>query len=51
MAIGSTPRRSLKNGEGQAGLPIELDGVRCEPGDVLFADDDGVVVIAPSILG
>jgi regulator of ribonuclease activity A len=51
MAIGSTPRRSLKNGEGQTGTTIELDGVRCAPGDMLFADEDGAVVIPALILG
>ena len=51
MALGSTPRRSLKNGEGQIGIPIEVDTVRCAPADVLFADDDGAVLIAASLLG
>ena len=51
MALGSTPRRSLKNGEGQIGIPIEVDTVRCAPADVLFADDDGAVLIAGSLLG
>jgi regulator of ribonuclease activity A len=50
MAIGSTPRRSLKNGEGLVGIPIEIAGVRCVPGDVLFADEDGAIVIAASSL-
>jgi regulator of ribonuclease activity A len=51
MAIGSIPRRSLKNGEGLAGIPIEVGDVRCVPGDVLFADEDGAIVIAASLLG
>jgi regulator of ribonuclease activity A len=46
MAIGSTPRRSLKNGEGQVNVPISLDAARCVPGDVLFADEDGAIVIS-----
>jgi regulator of ribonuclease activity A len=50
MAIGSTPRRSLKNGDGQVNVPISLDGVRCVPGDVLLADEDGVIVIAANLL-
>lgn len=50
MAVGSTPRRSLKNGEGQAGIPIEIGAVGCAPGDVLFADQDGAVLIAQSLL-
>ena len=51
MAVGSTPRRSLKNGEGQTGIPIEIGSVPCAPGDVLFADQDGAVLIAGSLLG
>ncbi len=51
MALGSTPRRSLKNGEGQVDIPIEIGTVRCLPGDMLFADDDGVLVIAAALLG
>lgn len=50
MALGSTPRRSLKNGEGQAGVALELAGVRCSPGDLLFADEDGVLVVDPGAL-
>ena len=51
MAVGSTPRRSLKNGEGQIGIPIEIGPVHCVSGDVLFADDDGAILIADSLLG
>ena len=43
-------RRSLKNGEGAVDIPVEIGGALCRPGDVLFADDDGVVVIDPAIL-
>lgn len=45
MALASTPRRSAKNGEGQTGAPVELGGVLCSPGDLLVADEDGIVVI------
>lgn len=50
MALASIPRRSLKNGEGAVDIPVEIGGALCRPGDVLFADDDGVVVIDPAIL-
>ena len=45
MALGSTPRRSAKNGEGRVGVPVELAGVLCSAGDLLVADEDGIVVI------
>ena len=50
MALGLMPRRSNKNGEGQVGVPIELGGVTCRPGDALFADEDGIVLIDPALL-
>lgn len=50
MALGVMPRRSLKNGEGQVGLVVELAGVSCAPGDMLFADEDGIVLIDPALL-
>jgi regulator of ribonuclease activity A len=50
MALGLMPRRSLKNGEGQAGLVIELAGVVCKPGDMLVADEDGIVLLDPALL-
>ena len=50
MALASIPRRSLKNDEGTAGIPVEIAGTVCRPGDLLFADDDGVVLIDPAVL-
>jgi regulator of ribonuclease activity A len=51
MALASSPRRSRKNGEGEVGGTVEIAGVRCAPGDVLVADEDGAVLVAPSLLG
>jgi regulator of ribonuclease activity A len=48
MALGTTPRRSERNGEGRLGMPVEIAGARCAPGDLLYADEDGVVVLTPS---
>ncbi|MDB4947132.1 MAG: ribonuclease regulator protein RraA [Labilithrix sp.] len=45
MALGTTPRRSLKNGEGQVELPITIVGITVVPGDRLFADEDGIVLL------
>jgi len=50
MALASTPRRSLKNGEGQVGLQVEIAGVSCSPGELLFADEDGILIIDPALL-
>ena len=51
MALASTPRSSMKNGEGTVGVPVEIAGTPCRPGDLLFADDDGIVVIDPAVIG
>lgn len=43
-ALGLMPLRSVKRGEGEAGIPIEIEGVRLRPGEWIYADEDGVVV-------
>ena len=45
MALGVTPRKSVRRGEGQRGIPIQLGDVWCHPGDVVYGDDDGVVLL------
>ncbi|HXH87208.1 MAG TPA: ribonuclease E activity regulator RraA [Gaiellaceae bacterium] len=49
VALGATPRRSRKDRDGETGTPVLIGGVRCRPGDVLYADEDGVVVLDPSL--
>ena len=44
-AIGSTPRASGKEGLGEIDVPVTFGGVTFHPGDMLFSDDDGVVVL------
>jgi len=48
MALGVTPRKSTRRGEGQIDIPIQLDGVACSPGDRVFADEDGVLLLDPA---
>lgn len=45
-ALALMPMRSVKRGEGQADLPVEVQGVWVRPGDWLYADEDGIVVSA-----
>lgn len=45
MALGRTPRKCLRSGEGEVGLVLEIEGVRVAPGDMIVADADGVLVI------
>lgn len=43
-AIGTNPRKSAKNGEGEVDVAVTFGGVVFRPGDLLFSDDDGIVV-------
>ena len=42
---GITPNSCVKNGPGTVGMPVSVDGVPIESGDVIIGDRDGVVVI------
>ncbi|HEU5363497.1 MAG TPA: ribonuclease E activity regulator RraA [Gaiellaceae bacterium] len=44
-ALGSTPRPSGKTGAGEADVPVRFGDVEFRPGDTLYADEDGIVVI------
>lgn len=47
MALAAMPRRSERKGEGQLGIAIDLGGTRCVPGDLVYADEDGIVLLRP----
>ena len=47
-ALGAIPRKSVRRGEGQAQLAIEIEGIACRPGDRLTADEDGIVLMDAS---
>jgi len=47
-ALGTNPRKSTKTGAGERDVVISLGGVEFRPGDVVFSDDDGIVVVAPN---
>ncbi|WP_410581181.1 ribonuclease E activity regulator RraA [Amycolatopsis sp. lyj-108] len=44
-ALGTNPRKSSKAGVGAVDVPVGFGGVTFTPGDTLYADDDGVVVL------
>ena len=44
-ALGSNPRRSSKSGSGERDVPVSFGGVSFIPGEQLFSDDDGLVVL------
>jgi regulator of ribonuclease activity A len=47
-ALGTNPRRSGKTGAGAVDVPVTFGGVTFQPGDILHADDDGVVLLPRS---
>jgi regulator of ribonuclease activity A len=46
-ALGSTPRKSTRRGEGQVDLAIRIGHVEVHPGDYCIADEDGVLFLRP----
>jgi regulator of ribonuclease activity A len=44
-ALGVSPRRSTKRGEGVVGEAIEIGGQVIENGDQLYADEDGIIIL------
>jgi regulator of ribonuclease activity A len=44
MALGATPLRTDKRGEGQLDIPVKIGGVEVRPGDYAYADGNGVLV-------
>jgi regulator of ribonuclease activity A len=44
-ALGTNPRPSGKTGAGEVGVPVTFGGVTFTPGELLYADEDGVIVL------
>jgi len=47
-AAGTSPLVPTKQGPGTVGLPITLGSVTIHPGDLVIADDDGIVIVPPA---
>lgn len=43
-ALGTHPLKCEKRGEGQVSVAVVVGGVRVEPGDYVYGDEDGIVV-------
>lgn len=43
-AIATNPRKSVKKGEGERNVTLRFAEVVIEPGDYLYADEDGIVL-------
>jgi len=44
-ALGSNPRKSAKEGTGEVDVPVTFGGVTFAPGDHLYSDEDGILVV------
>lgn len=45
-ALGTNPRKSAKTGAGDRDVDVTLGGVTFAPGEVVYSDDDGIVVVS-----
>lgn len=46
LALATSPMKSRKSGDGQAGVSVSFGGITIRPGEHLYADEDGMVVSA-----
>jgi regulator of ribonuclease activity A len=44
-SLGKNPRKSAKRGDGESDVLIEFANVRFVPGEYLYSDEDGIVVV------
>jgi regulator of ribonuclease activity A len=50
FALGTHPKKTVKRNSGEVDIPVSFGGVTFVPGHYLYADDDGVIVSASSLL-
>ncbi|MEP9382978.1 ribonuclease E activity regulator RraA [Nocardioides sp. KR10-350] len=50
-AVGCNPRRSGKQGTGRRDIDVEFGNLRFHPGDMLWSDDDGIVLMRSAGIG
>lgn len=43
-ALGSNPRKSVKDGAGEKDVEVTFDGVAFRPGAMVYCDEDGILV-------
>jgi len=49
-ALATNPRKSQKRGEGQRDIPVSFGDITFQPGDFLYADEDGIVVASEPLV-
>ncbi|MEK4711556.1 ribonuclease E activity regulator RraA [Sporosarcina sp. FSL K6-5500] len=51
LALGSNPKKSIKEGKGEQGCKLNFGDVEWNPNHYVYADEDGVVVAARNLFG
>ncbi|WP_167631215.1 ribonuclease E activity regulator RraA [Mariprofundus ferrooxydans] len=49
-ALATTPRKTIKRNQGVRDIPLSFAGVHFNPGDYLYADEDGIVLSKTKIV-
>ena len=44
-ALGTNPRKSTKTGAGERDVEVSFGGVTFAPGEIVYSDDDGIVIV------
>jgi regulator of ribonuclease activity A len=44
-ALGTNPRKSTKTGVGERDIALSIGGETFHPGDIVYSDDDGIVIV------
>ncbi|EAU55477.1 ribonuclease E activity regulator RraA [Mariprofundus ferrooxydans] len=49
-ALATTPRKTIKRNQGVRDIPLSFAGVQFNPGDYMYADEDGIVLSKTKIV-
>ncbi len=49
-ALNTVPKKSIKKGLGDVGVPVEFAGLVFHPGFFLYADQDGIIIAEKNVL-
>jgi len=49
-SLGTNPRKSAKHGIGECDVPVFFGGIRFVPGEYLYSDEDGIVVVPDAVI-
>ena len=50
LALGTNPLRSKKDGKGEKDIIVTFGGIDWNPGDYIYADEDGIVISSKKLI-